>query len=259
MSNDPIRLFVGVGSDGIRPVGYKTIDIDPKNNPDIVADAAKLDNIETGSAAEFYASHVLEHFSWPRALLVLKEWARVLSPGGVLKIAVPDMEIYAYMLMKGHNPHQVMADVYGGHWAGEGGPQGHHYGYTRRMLAEVLTVLGFSDFSFWRSDFREAANTWVYGENQERIGVSINIAAVKTRDPLLDIDELAHYIRHHDIRESFMVLVRKRLVDKSALSGLQEIDSVLFQKLNFQYLEATHLANYWRERAETAEKAAVPG
>lgn len=248
-----VRLFVGIGSDGIRPKGYKTIDIDPMNEPDIVADASDLGMIETGSAAEFYASHVLEHFSWPRALLVLNEWARVLTIGGTLKIAVPDMEVYAQMLLSGQNPHCVMSDIYGAHWAGEGGPQGHHFGYTRRMLVEILTVLGFSHFSFWRSDYREAANTWVYGENQEKFGVSINIEATKIDNPILDTVKLADHIRYHDIRESFMVLVRQKLVDDVVLSGISEIDTILFQKLNFQFLEATHLASYWRDRAEAAE------
>ncbi len=63
-----VRYLVGTGSHGLRPPGYKTIDIDPANEPDIVADAASLPGIASESADEFYASHVLEHFSWPRAL-----------------------------------------------------------------------------------------------------------------------------------------------------------------------------------------------
>jgi predicted SAM-dependent methyltransferase len=250
---ESVRLFVGTGVEGFRPEGYKTIDISPDHKPDIVADASSLPMVETGSADEFYASHVLEHFSWPRGLLVLNEWARVLKPGGLLKIAVPDMEVYAHFLINGQNPFNVMNDIYGGHWAGEGGPQGHHFGYTRRMLVEALITLGFGDFGFWRSELQEAANAWMYGENQERLGVSLNISGIKKRAPLLDIEALYHRIRYHDLRESFSVLVRQLLLEKNEPAGLPELDGLLFQKLNYQYLEATHLAEHFQARCQDLE------
>lgn len=43
-----------------------------------------------GVASEIRASHVLEHFPHARIAEVLKDWVRVLRPGGKLKIAVPD-------------------------------------------------------------------------------------------------------------------------------------------------------------------------
>jgi predicted SAM-dependent methyltransferase len=39
-----------------------------------------------------YHSHLLEHFSRPFALSFLGECARVLKPGGIIRIAVPDLE-----------------------------------------------------------------------------------------------------------------------------------------------------------------------
>src|SRR6202022_3497261 len=132
-----LKLYVGTGIEGLRPEGYRTIDINPDNKPDIVADARALEMIGDGEADEFYASHVLEHFSWPESILVLKEWTRVLRHGGVLKVAVPDMDVYAAMLIAGSNPHVVMGDIFGGHWAGDG--QGHRYGYTKRTLLDALT------------------------------------------------------------------------------------------------------------------------
>jgi FkbM family methyltransferase len=117
--------------------------------------------------------------------------------------------------------------------------------------------MGFGRFGFWRSELVEAANTWKYGENQERLGISLNISAIKEREPLVDIAALAHHIRHRDLKESFMVLVRNLLVDKGQLTGIGEIDAVLFQKLNFQYLDAANLAAHYRERLE--QTACVPG
>lgn len=52
-----------------------------------------------GEAAELiYASHVLEYFDRQEAKRVLREWNRVLCPGGILRLAVPDfcalVEVY---------------------------------------------------------------------------------------------------------------------------------------------------------------------
>jgi predicted SAM-dependent methyltransferase len=255
MLDEPLRLFVGTGIEGMQPAGYKTIDIVAEHKPDIVADAADLPMVKTATVDEFYASHVLEHFSWPRALLVLNEWTRVLKVGGTIKIAVPDMEIYAHFILKGHDLSSVMNAIYGGHWVKEGGPQGHHFGYTRRMLVEVLSVMGFAQFDTWRSDLPvEAANTWMFGENQERLGISLNVSAVKQGEPVVDIVALAHRIRYHDIKESFMVLVRSILVDETKLTGISDIDTVLFQRLNYKFLEASHLASHYRDECEKLRK-----
>lgn len=249
----PVKYLVGTGAEGFRPEGFTTIDISPDHKPDIVANAAELPMIAAESADEFHASHVLEHFSYPRCLLVIAEWARVLKVGGTLKIAVPDMEAYAYRILNGDDPHNAIMAIYGAHWYGEGGngeggPQGHHFGYTRKTLVQVLTIMGFDDFGFWRSDVAgEAANTWYYGEGQEQVGLSLNIAAVKKSPPLFDPQELYERIRIHEMDTPFMVTIRKLLLEKNQLSGLPEIDAMLFQKLNHQYLEAMHMWKHLEE------------
>lgn len=258
---NPVRYLVGTGFNGQKPVGYQTIDIDPGNNPDIVADAASLPMIATETADEFYASHVLEHFSFPRVIHVLEEWARVLKPGGMLKVAVPDMEIYAHRILNSHDPWQTVHRLYGAHWAGEGGPQGHHFGYTRRMLVELLTVMGFSDFDFWRSEGLEAANTWEYGEGSvERVGVSLNLAGIKRRAPLFPAEQLFHRIRHIDMALPFPVIVRNMLTEQGRMAELPETDAVLFQRLNHRFLQAAHEAKHWEtEYYKLAEKLSNVG
>jgi predicted SAM-dependent methyltransferase len=70
--------------------GWLNVDIDPHPGVDIVGDVADLSRFEDGEVSEIYGSHVLEHFPHPQTLGVLKEWARVLEPGGKLYVAVPD-------------------------------------------------------------------------------------------------------------------------------------------------------------------------
>lgn len=56
-------------------------------------DVRKLPDEWSGAFWEVRASHVIEHFfaeEWP---VVLREWLRVLKPGGVLRLAMPDLRV----------------------------------------------------------------------------------------------------------------------------------------------------------------------
>jgi predicted SAM-dependent methyltransferase len=84
LADEPeIRLNIGAGKKNIE--GYIPIDI--KDG----IDARKLPYPDE-SVAEVYASHVLEHFGFKEVPEVLAEWARVLKPGGLMRISVPDRE-----------------------------------------------------------------------------------------------------------------------------------------------------------------------
>ena len=86
--NQPLKLHIGCGPRFIP--GFTHIDIQPAPHVDHVSAADDLSFLADGSASLIYASHLLEHFGrWEQAA-VLKEWFRVLTPGGVLRVAVPD-------------------------------------------------------------------------------------------------------------------------------------------------------------------------
>jgi predicted SAM-dependent methyltransferase len=53
-----------------------------------------------GSCAVVYHSHLLEHFSRPLAPRFLKECHRLLEPGGILRVVVPDLETIARLYLK---------------------------------------------------------------------------------------------------------------------------------------------------------------
>lgn len=82
---DPLQPRLNIGG-GSRPIpGYLTVDR-------MFGDEACPLPHEDGSMCEVYASHVLEHFGWAEYEDVLREWVRVLKPGGTLKISVPDVD-----------------------------------------------------------------------------------------------------------------------------------------------------------------------
>ena len=78
-----MKLNIGAGDtviEGFTPVDRK-----------LGSEAYPLDYPDN-SVEEVRASHILEHFTFADVPKVLSDWARVLKPGGRMRIAVPDAE-----------------------------------------------------------------------------------------------------------------------------------------------------------------------
>lgn len=85
------RLEIGSGS--FPTEGFTHLDIDPSApGVDIVGPMFPLD-LPDGSVSEIRAVDVLEHLSYRDTAAALAEWARVLRPGGILYVQVPDAEM----------------------------------------------------------------------------------------------------------------------------------------------------------------------
>jgi ubiquinone/menaquinone biosynthesis C-methylase UbiE len=82
------KLEIGPGAERIE--GFETLNIAPGPGVDHVADAAERLPFDDGTFSVVYASHVLEHVPWYLTERALREWARVLAPGGLLEVWVPD-------------------------------------------------------------------------------------------------------------------------------------------------------------------------
>ena len=83
-----MRLNLGAGD--WRPDGWVTVDVE---DADVRHDLAVTPwPFADGAADAILASHILEHVTRDQAARFLAECARVLAPGGVLAIAVPDMD-----------------------------------------------------------------------------------------------------------------------------------------------------------------------
>ena len=123
---------------------------------------------ETGVADEIRASHVLEHFSHRDTLNVLKEWVRVLKPGGLLKIAVPNFEYAASQMGKhDHAPMWIM----GGHVDSN---DQHGAIFTHAILQRLMKEAGihFSLHRIWDSEQKDCAS----------LPVSLNLYGTKAKD-----------------------------------------------------------------------------
>ena len=82
-----MKLHLGCGQRHIP--GFVHVDILPAAHVNIVGPVEKLPMADC-SVSLIYASHILEHFGRNKYNAVLKEWFRVLEPGGILRLAVPD-------------------------------------------------------------------------------------------------------------------------------------------------------------------------
>jgi len=121
------------------------MDIDSHEGVDFVGDVSDLSRFADGSVAELYASHILEHFPHTQTLAVLKEWARVLKPGGILYVAVPDFRRTAelYMALGGLNDWMVNFL-----WGDQVYKTAFHYvGFDIGRLRGLLMAAGFSEAS----------------------------------------------------------------------------------------------------------------
>jgi SAM-dependent methyltransferase len=91
LEGEPIEpLRVEIGSGAFPASGYVHVDADRRaKHLEYVAPAWKLP-FASGSVEEILAVHVLEHVHPGRLLDTLREWRRVLRPGGAVEIHVPN-------------------------------------------------------------------------------------------------------------------------------------------------------------------------
>lgn len=135
------KLNLGSGSSPM--VGYQNRDIKTGQQVYPLHDA-------DGSAEEVRASHVLEHFPHGEVANVVKEWARVLKPGGRLKIAVPDFDWIVKSYSNGHRGDSRLEHyLFGGQVDGD---DYHKSFFNQDKLKALLEGAGLVDVKKWEAD-----------------------------------------------------------------------------------------------------------
>lgn len=114
------------------------------------------------SVEEVRASHILEHFPRGDVEKVLKEWVRVLKPGGCLKIAVPNFD----WIIEHRNDPKWQAYLFGGQIDEN---DYHRVAFTRAMLLNLLTEAGLEDICTWKDSVDDCS----------RLPVSLNLVGRK--------------------------------------------------------------------------------
>jgi SAM-dependent methyltransferase len=93
----PLKLHIGAG--GQRMAGWVNIDVHPA---ELCWNIARRLPFEDRTVALVYSAHVFEHLAYPGdAYRHLAELLRVLEPGGVVRLVVPDIEALARAYVAG--------------------------------------------------------------------------------------------------------------------------------------------------------------
>jgi predicted SAM-dependent methyltransferase len=126
---------------------WEILDALPGPHVDHLGDARDLSRFADGTFDAVYASHVLEHFDYAGALPdALREWRRVLVPGGRLYISVPNLEVLAAFVvdrdtLSFDERFHVMRMIFGGHTTAY---DFHYVGLDIDFLEHFLGQAGFS-------------------------------------------------------------------------------------------------------------------
>lgn len=142
----PLRLHIG-GRE--RQPGWHVLDVLPGEHVDFVGTCTDLGAFGDSSIREIYASHVLEHLGYqselPRALA---EFHRVLVPGGMLRVSVPDLRTLCQLFLDGAlsdaDRFHVMRMMFGGQIDSA---DFHRAGLTEEFLAGYLDAARFVDIA----------------------------------------------------------------------------------------------------------------
>jgi len=140
--------------------GWVNVDACPGKGVDLVWDLRVRLPIRDNTAKMIYSEHVLEHLYKPDAVRLLNECIRILQPGGVLRMGVPDAAVYmqAYANRESvffeelkhlggaveplSSPIDVINQMFrmGGH---------HLFAWDFQSLSAVLTRIGFRNVTRW--------------------------------------------------------------------------------------------------------------
>jgi predicted SAM-dependent methyltransferase len=138
------RLHVG---GQVRAPGWTVLNIVPGPHVDIVGDCSDLSRVADQSCAIVYASHVVEHLGYNDALpKTMKEFNRVLAPGGQIMISVPDLDMLCRLFtlpeLTGDERFFIMRMMFGGRMDAH---DVHLVGLNAEFLAGYLSAAGFVD------------------------------------------------------------------------------------------------------------------
>lgn len=154
----PLTVNLGAGGE----YNPYHVNVDLRIEPGVFcADIRSLPKDWEGKFDKAISHHVLEHFGFGDTQDVLKEWQRILKPGGEIEITVPDLGTFAEAIVNRGLDTYTMGGIYGdqgqGYWQqpAYGGyddvrflahsyQHNHHKaGFTAQALMGILSAAGF--------------------------------------------------------------------------------------------------------------------
>ncbi len=149
-----MKLHLGCGSKHID--GFINIDARALPEVDEVDDVKTLQKFDINTVDLIYASHILEHITRLEYTNVLSRWYDLLKEGGVLRIAVPDIE----KVFEHYSLNKDLRTLRGFLWGGQSYGFNYHYcGWDFKTLSEDLISVGFKDIKIY--DWRKTEHSHI--------------------------------------------------------------------------------------------------
>ena len=176
----PVNLHLGCGKKFIP--GFIHIDVRKFDHSDYVCRLDKLEMFKDNSVDLIYWSHVLEHFKRHECENALKEWHRVLKPGGLLRLAVPDFESIVKIYQEYKNVELLIGLLYGGQ---DYQYNYHHVAFDFNYLSKLLMQAGFTQIHRydWKTtihnDYDDYSQAYIpHMDKEHGVLMSLNVECI---------------------------------------------------------------------------------
>lgn len=164
--------------------GWTVLDSEARDHVDHVGDCRNLSFLADQSCEEIYASHVVEHLGYDQGVsAALKEFHRVLAPGGRLRLSVPDMDtlcsLFVHPQTSLNEKFHLMRMLFGGRLDAA---DVHLTGFNFEFLRDFLARAGFQNIRRVQEfhEFEDTSRARFRG-----VLVSCNVEAFKLKAMLL--------------------------------------------------------------------------
>lgn len=179
--NEDGKVYVNLGCGVNTSKEFVNVDTRPMPHTHYIHEVEDLPMLQKNSVDLLYASHLLEHVPRKDLHKTLKEWRRVLKPGGVLRFGVPDfdklVEVYT---SSGRNINSIVNQL-----MGQDPPyDDHHTIWNFAYAKKVLEEAGFKNIRRWdpaTSDHHEFGDKSMatLPIDGQQVCISLNIEADK--------------------------------------------------------------------------------
>lgn len=216
--NNVIRkIQLAPGELPVRQAGWLTADL---WTGDVYFNANKNLPFKNSSVDYVFSEHFLEHLDFEIAVKHLNEIFRVLKPGGVTRISVPDLaamcktyvskdkkvlnatlDLMKNIVLDSKKPiYKNRTKMFAAEYVNIGFIGfGHRYMWDFEVLSETLKALGFVDvkkFSEKKSDIKELKNLERHGE-QDLLNSKLTFSA-EAMKPAIPVDQTSEYSKEVD-------------------------------------------------------------
>jgi predicted SAM-dependent methyltransferase len=176
------KIFIHLGCADIASPEFINVDARPAPHVHYVRDVCDLSIFPDNHADLVYASHLLEHVRHNALRKTLWEWRRILKPGGILRLSVPDFDRILHIY---ESCSRDITSILGPLMGGQDYQYNIHYSvFNHSYLADKLREVGFEEVRQWdpesvpNHDFKDWANSDII-VNGRAFPVSLNVEAIK--------------------------------------------------------------------------------